>query len=762
MKKSALVFLIIFSFLAGFLFIPSKSFAQNDISKCEIISNKNPGENEVQLSPSGTLVKASSGRLKATVEVENVSSAGVVISLPIKFTPECINAITYKASLAQGGKYVESETLTVTSAIHTITGVIGPELCKPSSAPGYQAAWQCDNIMLRGLQTVNGVNNWKTLVETVPLDLTILLDSDEIIAAFKKIVPSASFDGKNLPPGNTEDCSVNSVTVTSNNGSNVFTANADGVLPKDHYYEAIIHTNNDCLTKTIALYVYMKGVGGENTGKDLELFENKIKIIKPDHYIDFTPPFDKTYCLESVEAEYRVYNCSLAVFAKSTTGNILKQGDFYPYKVRIPINKELDKIPAVIIRSDVPGTDLGSFGSTTIKEGFSWDPCYDPETQKMVTYLDLKNPKQTQIKDLKPEQIAAGKDECYTLLSGLPIKFNATDPVSDQVGYLEARDKNGKVIPGIFKTVIVGRFYIGHFVTYLFKLFMGIFGLISVAVLIYIGIAIASNRDNSEKLKVLKEWLSRVFIAIAILLGSYLILSIIDPKLTDVDFGITNFNLSEQGFPDIEFNTSFDPVTGKKQTIAFADAYKIAKEAEGITKIPAAFIMATLQQESALGGNIGKCNVAGTPNWQTIMGNSTNGQADQKAYIEIMDNILHRKKENQPLSCPSGGGRGGAMGPLQFIPTTWLSVTKAASKLGISITDPWDMRQAIFGASILYMLNGANTSYDSLRDAACKYYSGSPCTPGRNPPNEFYGDAVVKKAKQAEADIKLMLESQNK
>jgi membrane-bound lytic murein transglycosylase B len=83
------------------------------------------------------------------------------------------------------------------------------------------------------------------------------------------------------------------------------------------------------------------------------------------------------------------------------------------------------------------------------------------------------------------------------------------------------------------------------------------------------------------------------------------------------------------------------------------------------------------------------------------------------------------------VSCPQSIGWGGAMGPAQFIPSTWqLLETRIASALGQSVTaiSPWNPEDA-FTASALYLSDlGARVgSYTSERTAACKYYSGQAC-----------------------------------
>ena len=109
-----------------------------------------------------------------------------------------------------------------------------------------------------------------------------------------------------------------------------------------------------------------------------------------------------------------------------------------------------------------------------------------------------------------------------------------------------------------------------------------------------------------------------------------------------------------------------------------------------------------------------------------------------------------------PVSCPPGTkysasrGFGGGMGPSQFIPSTWeLFKEKLGKVLGLSANqvNPWNPEHAIL-ATAVYMadLGADNGGYTAERNAACMYYSGAACKPGRKPANVFYGDQVMAKA----------------
>lgn len=181
--------------------------------------------------------------------------------------------------------------------------------------------------------------------------------------------------------------------------------------------------------------------------------------------------------------------------------------------------------------------------------------------------------------------------------------------------------------------------------------------------------------------------------------------------------------------------------------IPFGDALKYAEEAERATGVRPAFLLAILTQESNLGANVGTCNRPGDPPeklWYNIMpGPKDNSwRDDQTIFLQIMKE-LGRSPEGTPLSCPlSSGGWGGAMGPSQFIPTTWNSYkSRLATYLKKKVPDPWNPRDA-FMASAIYLsdLGAGAKTYTAEQTAALKYYAGGNWS---KPQNAFYGHQVM-------------------
>ena len=190
---------------------------------------------------------------------------------------------------------------------------------------------------------------------------------------------------------------------------------------------------------------------------------------------------------------------------------------------------------------------------------------------------------------------------------------------------------------------------------------------------------------------------------------------------------------------------------GVGKNITFGDAVTIAQWVSAQTGVRAAFLLAILTQESNLGKNVGTCNRAGDPpskSWKVIM----KPTRDQEPFKQITTE-LGLDPDTTPVSCPmrakdgSQIGWGGAMGPAQFIPSTWLGYKNKVSAITGKIADPWDIRDAFIASATKLAADGA-TSESGEWAAAMRYFSGS-----TNVKYRFYGDNVVKIAEQYAQDI---------
>ena len=202
------------------------------------------------------------------------------------------------------------------------------------------------------------------------------------------------------------------------------------------------------------------------------------------------------------------------------------------------------------------------------------------------------------------------------------------------------------------------------------------------------------------------------------------------------------------------------------QGISFGTALEYAAYATEKTGVRTAMILAILSQESDLGKNVGSCYVTSLDTGDGIGKNT--GTFFQKimkaprdtAPFERITSALGLLWASEPVSCPlkpiysSSRGYGGAMGPSQFIPSTWeLYEKKLKIALGVSMPNPWDAKHAIM-ATALYLkdLGAAAQTYTAERNAACRYYSGRACD-SKSPPNTAYGNNVISKAESFQANI---------
>lgn len=212
--------------------------------------------------------------------------------------------------------------------------------------------------------------------------------------------------------------------------------------------------------------------------------------------------------------------------------------------------------------------------------------------------------------------------------------------------------------------------------------------------------------------------------------------------------------LAEKKAKAAQIRSALFALAGGSKAIPFGDALKFAQEAQRTTGIRPAFLLAIITQESNLGANVGSCYVTSLETGDGV-GKNTGSPFEQvmkaprdTAPFKDITAALGRDWKSTPVSCPIGSakyykgrGFGGAMGPSQFIPSTWdLFKDRIASGLGVSQPNPWNPEHA-FMASALYLtdLGAINGSYTGEIKAACRYYGsgGASCV---------YGTQVMTKA----------------
>lgn len=207
-------------------------------------------------------------------------------------------------------------------------------------------------------------------------------------------------------------------------------------------------------------------------------------------------------------------------------------------------------------------------------------------------------------------------------------------------------------------------------------------------------------------------------------------------------------------------------ILGVSDAPNFEEAYNIAKYVSSTTGVRAALILAILTQESNLGKNVGQCYLKNTQTGDGIRIKTSafspktmSPKRDITVFLKLIEDInqgkaLARDSFSTPVSCVvyyngSPYGWGGAMGPSQFIPSTWVNAGygKKVSEITGKVADPWDISDAFLATGLLLKDNGAKTNEFN---AAMRYYCGGGCTRY----DRFYGNSVISIANQYEADIK--------
>ncbi len=198
-----------------------------------------------------------------------------------------------------------------------------------------------------------------------------------------------------------------------------------------------------------------------------------------------------------------------------------------------------------------------------------------------------------------------------------------------------------------------------------------------------------------------------------------------------------------------EIREALFALAGGAKAIPFGEALKYAQEAQQATGIRPAFLLAILTQESALGKNVGSCYLTDPDTGEGVSVKSGNKfpnvmkpSRDVTPFISITQSLGMDYKKTL-VSCPIAGvaGWGGAMGPAQFIASTWMLVKdRVSSAIGVKTPNPWNPEHA-FVASSVYLsdLGASGGNYSKEIRAACRYYGsgGSSCT---------YGNQVMSKA----------------
>ena len=182
---------------------------------------------------------------------------------------------------------------------------------------------------------------------------------------------------------------------------------------------------------------------------------------------------------------------------------------------------------------------------------------------------------------------------------------------------------------------------------------------------------------------------------------------------------------------------------GMGGSLKFENALNIAEFASAVTGVRPALLLALLSKESGWGANVG------TGTWRTDM------KANQhSAYLAICEK-LQLNPDLMPVSKRAWYGWGGAMGPAQFLPKTWLGYeSRIATLTAHNPPSPWDIEDA-FVAAALYLANAGASSqtYNAEWKAAMIYLAGGNWQKSYL---RFYGDNAMDLAATLQEQINLI------
>lgn len=178
------------------------------------------------------------------------------------------------------------------------------------------------------------------------------------------------------------------------------------------------------------------------------------------------------------------------------------------------------------------------------------------------------------------------------------------------------------------------------------------------------------------------------------------------------------------------------------------DAVTYGKLAAQRAGIRPEFLIGILEIETGLGKNVG------TGNWMDDMyncylrlGKPSRAETEKAAFLEIVGK-LGLDPNAVKVSREPNYGCGGALGPAQFLPSTWLAYEDIVTQLtGHDPANPWTIEDAFTASAAKLARAGATAKTVAGETAAAKaYISGNPnCTSSIC---NYYARAVLRKAEE--------------
>ncbi|KKR23375.1 MAG: Cell wall endopeptidase, family M23/M37 [Candidatus Yanofskybacteria bacterium GW2011_GWD2_39_48] len=193
--------------------------------------------------------------------------------------------------------------------------------------------------------------------------------------------------------------------------------------------------------------------------------------------------------------------------------------------------------------------------------------------------------------------------------------------------------------------------------------------------------------------------------------------------------------------------------------ITAEEAVKYGQLAAIRTGIRPAYLLAELNQESGLGINVGKCIIVDATSGASkhivtgkVSARGINPTRDLPLFLRITEG-LGKDPFQTVISCWPGYGWGGAMGPAQFIPSTWMGYRDEVTRLtGHNPANPWSIEDAFVAAASKLAHDGADSKTKAGEIAASKrYFCGSAISTNSKCVN--YANMVQRKAAEIEANL---------
>ncbi|MDI6778271.1 MAG: hypothetical protein QMD77_03695 [Patescibacteria group bacterium] len=198
-----------------------------------------------------------------------------------------------------------------------------------------------------------------------------------------------------------------------------------------------------------------------------------------------------------------------------------------------------------------------------------------------------------------------------------------------------------------------------------------------------------------------------------------------------------------------KLQTELNMLQSLGEPIAIEEAVRGAKYASGLTSVAPEFLLGVLRVESGLGTNVGGGR------YKTDM-NPAQWDTFKKICKELgidpdMTPVSRRACYNRD-SEDGCGGWGGAMGPAQFMPSTWMGYkSKVEKTTGEVPANPWDVRDALVAMGLKLAAVEGVTSGDrkAWAKAAGMYLAG-----GNWENYSWYSDRVLRYADEFKKILK--------